>query len=97
MLAGLTACAAAPARPPIGGRAVTDERLREAGAIPGGWLSYGRAWDNQRYDPSLQLDRRTVARLVPLWHHEPGILFRRSVRNESTPIVVDDLLVYTDL
>lgn len=97
LLAGLTACAASPSRPPIGGSAVTDDRLGEAPAIPGGWLSYGRAWNNQRYDPSPELDRRTVGRLVPLWRHDPGLLFRRSIRNESTPIVVDDLLVYTDI
>jgi PQQ-dependent dehydrogenase (methanol/ethanol family) len=77
-------------------RPVTDQLLHDAPAGDG-WLSYGRDWSNRRYVPLTQIDRKTVTGLHKLWEHDPGTLFRKSARNESTPIVVDDLIIYTDL
>ena len=47
--------------------------------------------------PLTEINRQTVRGLRQLWEHELDVLFRRGVRNESTPIVVDGLLLYTDL
>jgi alcohol dehydrogenase (cytochrome c) len=96
LLALALACREPPAQP-SDSIPVTDEMLRATAAPRAGWPTYGYAWDNQRYVPLTQIDRRTVRRLRKVWHHEPGTLLRRGSRNESTPIVVDDLLIYTDL
>ena len=95
-LALVLACREPPA-PPNGSTPVTDEMLRATAEPRVGWPSYGYAWDNQRYVPLTQIDRRTVRGLRKVWEHKPRTFFRRSSRNESTPIVVNDLLIYTDL
>jgi alcohol dehydrogenase (cytochrome c) len=82
---------------PVGIRPVTDETLLTAGAVPGQWLLYGRDYSNQRHVPLTQIDRETVTALAPVWKHEPRVLFRRHIRPESTPLVVDDMLIYTDI
>ena len=98
LAAGALGCAGeASSRAPISNRPVTDEELRASAEPRDGWLTYGYAWNNQRYVPLAEINRQTVKRLRQLWHHEPGTLFRRSTRNESTPVVVDGLLIYTDL
>jgi PQQ-dependent dehydrogenase (methanol/ethanol family) len=78
-------------------RPVTDERLRAAPAAGDGWLTYGYDWGNRRSVPLTEINRQTLPRLHKLWEHDLDVMFRRSVRNESTPIVVDGLLLYTDL
>lgn len=76
---------------------VTDDLLEASPTPARGWPTHGHTWDNQRYVPLTEINRRTVGRLRRLWAHKPGTLFRRAVRNESTPVVMDDLLIYTDL
>lgn len=94
----VVACGAeASLKQPVSTRSVTNELLRAARATREGWLTHGRDWTNQRYVPLAEINQETVRGLEKLWRHDPGQLFRRSVRNESTPIVVDDLLIYTDL
>jgi alcohol dehydrogenase (cytochrome c) len=83
-------------RRPVATRTVTNDLLRTARATPEGWLTHGRDWTNQRYAPHTEINRGTVPRLQKLWEHRPRLL-KRDVPNESTPIVIDDLLVYTDL
>ena len=97
LVAGVAACAAdGPSR--LGStRMVTDQILRAAPATREGWYTYGRDWSNQRYVPLAEINRETVAFLEPVWQHDLDLYFRRSARNESTPLVVDDLLIYTDL
>lgn len=97
LLAAAFACREAPSRPADSAPPVTDDLLRASSSPRNGWLSYGYAWDNQRYVPLTEINRRTVKRLRKLWDHRPGTLFRPSSRNESTPIVANDLLIYTDL
>ena len=79
---------------PVPTRMVTEEVLHTAGPASDGWLLHGRDWSNQRYAPFDEINRETVARLEKLWEHR--LIVRSSVRNESTPIVVDNLLLYTD-
>jgi PQQ-dependent dehydrogenase (methanol/ethanol family) len=76
---------------------VTDQDLRAAPAAREGWYTYGRDWSNRRYVPLAEINRETVAFLEPVWQPNLDLYFRRSTRNESTPLVVDDLLIYTDL
>lgn len=80
--------------PPVSTRPVTEELLRGAPASREGWLVHGRDWSNQRYSPLAEINRGTVRDLTKLWDHR--VLLRSRVTNESTPIVVDDLLIYTD-
>jgi alcohol dehydrogenase (cytochrome c) len=94
LIAGSAGCGGdAPARGPS--RPVTDQLL--AAPVQEGWLSYGRDWSNDRYVPLTEINRKTVSGLRKLWEHDNGVIFRRSVRNESTPIVVDGLLIYTEI
>jgi alcohol dehydrogenase (cytochrome c) len=81
----------------VSARPVTEQLLGAGPAGRAGWITHGGDWNNQRYVPFDEINRRTVARLEPVWRHDPEMLFRRNTRNESTPIVVDDLLIYTDL
>jgi PQQ-dependent dehydrogenase (methanol/ethanol family) len=96
LVAAAAGCAAdTPSRAATGG--VTDQVLEAAPGQTEGWHTYGRDWGNQRYSPLAEIDRRTVATLRPVWRHDLGVFLRRSTRNESTPLVVGDLLLYTDL
>ena len=79
--------------PPI--RLVTDARLLAADSS-GEWLTYGRDYANRRFVPFTQINRRTVHRLETLWHHGARGLFKGYVKTESTPIVTDGMLIYTD-
>jgi alcohol dehydrogenase (cytochrome c) len=81
----------------VSARPVTEQLLGAGPAGRAGWINHGGDWNNQRYVPFDEINRRTLARLEPVWQHDPEMLFRRNTRNESTPIVVDDLLIYTDL
>ncbi|HEU5040754.1 MAG TPA: PQQ-binding-like beta-propeller repeat protein [Gemmatimonadales bacterium] len=95
ILCGSVACSADAPRLSI--RPVTETTLRGAGEDPTGWYTHGRDWSNSRYTPLAEIDTLNVASLQPLWRHDLKLYFRRSTRNESTPLVVDDLLIYTDL
>lgn len=82
--------------PPPPARPVTDARLLAADSAPGEWLTYGRDYANQRFSPVTRIDRRNVAQLVPVWHHSRRRLSRAPDRNESTPLVLDGMMVYSD-
>ena len=97
LAAGASACAADASSPPPPMELVTEEVLRGASATREGWYTHGRDWSNRRYVPLDEINRETVASLEPSWRHDLDLHFRRATRNESTPIVVDDLLIYTDL
>lgn len=76
---------------------ITDQVLRAAAAEPGGWITHGRDYSNQRHSPLTAIDRTTVRFLRPLWRHDLDLYFRSSTRNESTPLLLDERLYYTDL
>jgi glucose dehydrogenase len=81
--------------PPHAVRPVTEGMLLGADTAAG-WLTHGRGFSNQRFAPFAGINRQNVARLAPLWHQGPGRLFKSYLRTESTPIVVDGMLIYTD-
>lgn len=86
-----------PPVPPL--HPVTDARLLAADS-GGEWLTYGRDYGNRRFAPFTQINRQTVHRLQVLWHHGArGLisgLVKGYVKNESTPVVTDGMLIYTD-
>ena len=97
LVVGAAACAADTPSRSVSTRMVTDQVLRAAPATREGWYTYGRDWSNQRYAPLTEINRETVASLEPVWQHDLGLYLKASTRTESTPLAVDDLLIYTDL
>jgi len=76
-------------------RPVTESMLLAADT-GSNWATYGRDFTNRRYAPFNQINRETVKRLAPIWHQGPRRLIKSYLRTESTPIVVDGLVIYTD-
>jgi alcohol dehydrogenase (cytochrome c) len=74
---------------------VTDSMLLAADS-GGEWLTYGRDFANRRFAPFSQINRVTVRRLKPLWRQGARRLIKSYLRTESTPVVVDGMLIYTD-
>src|SRR6476659_3516271 len=74
---------------------ITEPMLLAADTA-GGWLSYGRDFANRRYAPFTQINRETVKRLAPIWRQGARRLIKSYLRTESTPVVVDGMLIYTD-
>lgn len=69
--------------------AVTDSVI--AAGAGASWPTHGGNLANQRYSPLRQIDRRTVAELVPVWVHSTGI----EGAFETTPIVVGNTMYVT--
>jgi alcohol dehydrogenase (cytochrome c) len=76
-------------------RPVTDSMLLAAKST-GDWLTYGRDFSNQRFAPFTQINRETAPRLKPLWRQGARRLIKSYLRTESTPVVADGMLIYTD-
>src|ERR1700674_1938707 len=73
---------------PASASPVDDRRLLAAGEEKSSWLTYGRDYSNQRFSPLTQVDAHTVARLVPRWIYQSGIVGPF----QATPIVVDGVM-----
>lgn len=71
---------------------VTAERLVDAAAEPENWLMYSGDYKSQRYSTLDQIDRSNVADLRVAWVHQ----FNTLSRVETTPIVVDGLMIITE-
>ncbi len=71
--------------------AVTGERIVNADAEPGNWMSTGRTYDEQRFSPLDAINKETVNELGLAWYWDTG-----TVRGlEATPIVVDGVMYST--
>ena len=80
---------AAGSRP--GAAAVDGERIANADAEPGNWMSTGRTYDEQRFSPLDAIDTESVKDLGLAWYWDT-----RTVRGlEATPIVVDGVMYTT--
>ena len=70
---------------------IDDARITNAESEPGNWLAYGRDYEEQRFSPLTQINRKTVDRL--------GLAFSLDLGSndalESTPIVVDNTMFFT--
>ena len=80
---------AAAAAEPVG--AVDDDDLLKAGANDANWLMYGRTYDAHRYSPLKQINTKNVARLIPVWTFQTGVLDGF----ECTPLVIDGIMYVT--
>ncbi len=76
---------------PRGVESIDDERLREASAEPGSWLTYGGTYAEQRYSPLAKIDEHNVSGLGLAFALEMGT--RRGL--EATPLVVDGVIYTT--
>ncbi|HYG27212.1 MAG TPA: PQQ-binding-like beta-propeller repeat protein, partial [Caulobacteraceae bacterium] len=74
-----------------GGGAVDAQRILNADAAPGEWLTHGRTYSEQRYSPLAKINRGNVANLNLAWSfdlpEERGI--------EATPLMADGVLYTT--
>ena len=75
-----------------GDRPVTAERLVNAGQETENWLMYSGGYYSQRYSTLDQIDRDNVADLKVEWVHQ----FNTLSRVETTPIVIDGLMIITE-
>lgn len=71
---------------------VTADRLVNADAEPGNWLSHGRTYSEQRYSPLTQIDSSSIGDLALDWYFD---LNDHNVV-EATPIVVDGIMYVTE-
>ncbi|MDE0264655.1 MAG: PQQ-dependent dehydrogenase, methanol/ethanol family [Bryobacterales bacterium] len=72
---------------------VDDERIdRIDDNDPGQWLAYGRGYSQHRFSPLEQINRQTVGDLGLNWAREIEVRHRL----QSSPIVVDGVLYFTD-
>lgn len=74
---------------------VSEAELAGA-AASADWPSYGRDYTNQRFAPFAQIDLQTVRHLQPLWRQGARRLIKSYLRTETTPVVTDGMLIYTD-
>ncbi len=74
---------------PVG--AVTQDHLLHAADNQDNWLMYGRTYDAHRYSPLKQINKKNVARLIPQWSFQTGVLDGF----ECTPLVIDGIMYVT--
>jgi alcohol dehydrogenase (cytochrome c) len=78
-----------PAEPQF--TSVTDEMLLAAGTDGKNWITYGGAYNNQRFSPLKAVNRDNVVNLVPRWIFQTGVLGSF----ENTPLVLDGVMYVT--
>ncbi len=71
-----------------GVRPVTGERIVNADAEPGNWLSTGRTYDEQRFSPLTKINEDNVADLGLAWYFDVDT--NRAM--EATPLVADGVM-----
>jgi quinohemoprotein ethanol dehydrogenase len=70
---------------------VTGERIINADAEPGNWLSYGRTYGEQRYSPLTRINDQNAQRLGLAWFAD----LDTNRAQEATPLVVDGVMYIT--
>ena len=86
-----TETVAETAPPASGFAAVNEQRLVNADAEPGQWMSTGRTYGEQHYSPLTQIDRSNVGTLGLSWYAD----FNIPRGQESTPLVIDGVIYVT--
>jgi alcohol dehydrogenase (cytochrome c) len=71
---------------PVG--SVDADTLLKADGNNANWLMYGRTYDAHRYSPLKQIDKKNVARLMPQWTFQTGVLDGF----ECTPLVIEGIM-----
>ena len=73
--------------------AVDDGRIdRIDDHEPGAWLAYGRGFNAHRFSPLAQIDTESVGELGLVWGRRIDVRHRL----QTSPIVVDGVIYYTD-
>src|SRR5271156_6469139 len=67
---------------------VDGERIANADAEPGNWLSYGRTYSEQRYSPLKLINDKNVGQLGLAWFAD----LDTNRAQEATPLIVDGVL-----
>ena len=71
---------------------ITDDRIINLEKDePGNWLSHGRTYEEKRFSPLTEINKETVSQLGLAWQKDMGT----NRAQESTPIVVDDIMYLT--
>ena len=78
-----------PAAEPVGG--VDEGDLLKASANDANWLMYGRTYNANRYSSLNQINTKNVARLIPVWTFQSGVLDGF----ECSPLVIDGIMYLT--
>lgn len=73
------------------GASVDADRLNNADAEPGSWMSHGRTYSEQRFSPLAQVNAESVANLGLAWSFD--LETQRGI--EATSIVVDGVMYTT--
>lgn len=69
-------------------KAVDGERIANADAEPGNWLSYGRTYSEQRYSPLTRINDKNAQKLGLAWFAD----LDTNRAQEATPLVVDGVM-----
>jgi quinohemoprotein ethanol dehydrogenase len=85
-LSGCVALAGAFAHAPR----IVDDAAITATEQDGDWLSFGRAYDEQRFSPLVEIDETNVARLGVAWYTD----LPNDRTLYGTPLVVDGVMYY---
>ncbi len=78
-----------PVTEPVG--AVDEADLLKSGGNDANWLMYGRTYNGHRYSALDQINTKNVARLIPVWTFQTGVLDGF----ECTPLVIDGIMYVT--
>ncbi|MCY4015120.1 MAG: PQQ-dependent dehydrogenase, methanol/ethanol family [Gammaproteobacteria bacterium] len=71
---------------------VDEERVLAAAAEPGSWLAHGQTYEELRFSRLNDVNRQTVGRLGLAWYKD----LNNRHRMQSTPLVIDGVLYFTD-
>ena len=72
-------------------RAVDGERIANADAEPGNWLSYGRTYSEQRFSPLARINDKNAQQLGLAWFAD----LDTNRAQEATPLIVDGVMYIT--
>jgi quinohemoprotein ethanol dehydrogenase len=86
LLCGFAATTARSAE--TGGKPVDGERIANADAEPGNWLSYGRTYSEQRYSPLSRINDKNAQGLGLAWFAD----LDTNRAQEATPLIVDGVM-----
>src|SRR5271156_2001124 len=86
LLCGFAGSAARSAE--SGGKPVDGERIANADAEPGNWLSYGRTYSEQRYSPLKTINDKNAQKLGLAWFAD----LDTNRAQEATPLIVDGVM-----
>ncbi len=76
------------ARAQSAGKPVDGERITNADAEPGNWLSYGRTYSEQRFSPLARINDKNVQKLGLAWFAD----LDTNRAQEATPLIVDGVM-----